>query len=307
MQTSQVHYYKPGRCQNIKTEETRCALTPDDCEPARNVDGEKWVNAIQMEVEGMEACNCETTMIRACMSGGTSMTYNCAPGHEEDYCRANTNIPNELQFYDFIPTNAAQTTCFCDGMRSQNDVLARIRTRYGACYVPASLQLNQKEQFFCAYSSDYCKGDHIWVHPDDVLEILGEEECHCENTRIGGCVGGFQDFHCAVTEFDCISNIFVPPIMLKSEYNHACLLCDETMTTQPKQDEINEVLFSTEKTEIFTTVPTIAIIISVLVIILSALAIMFTVCWKIQIRRRCKIEDMMMDEPKTLSADVEIS
>jgi len=96
---------------------------------------------------------------------------------------------------------------------------------------------------FCAYSSDYCTSNHIWIHPNNVPDILGDGKyCHCENTHIGGCVGGFQDFHCGVSSLDCRTNQFVLPLKLKEEHNHACFLCKQTASIDDaKVDELGRI------------------------------------------------------------------
>jgi len=189
--------------------------------------------------------------------------------NDEDYCRQEEDEYGNIldPSYEFLPANSAGTNCFCDALHSIEDdsVTGRSssRTRYGACYIPPNNNKNDDDddddnKFFCAYSSDYCTGDHVWIHPNDVPTIRGDgganggdgssNYCNCETTRIGGCVGGFHDFHCGISESDCWNNMFVPPIPLKMEHNHACLLCKETMTIHPEKDEIDSIEFQQETT-----------------------------------------------------------
>jgi len=320
--SSQVHYAQIGSCQNVVSGKTRCAISPDDCEPARNEDGEKWYSAIRMEEKvesgsasgSAAACRCEETLIGACVFvGGKQMTYECAPrttrsvtsgsssstatsssdeeqdndvdnnndDDNEDYCRQEEDDDGNIldPSYEFLPANSAGTNCFCDALHSIEDdsVTGRSssRTRYGACYIPPNKNNNNNKnddtednKFFCAYSSEYCTGDHVWIHPNDVPTIRGDNGgdgdgakdtgtvtnyCNCETTRIGGCVGGFHDFHCGISEADCWNTMFVPPIPLKVAHNHACLLCKETMTIHPEQDEIDTMEFQNEDTTTTTT------------------------------------------------------
>jgi len=313
--SSQVHYAQIGSCQNVVSGKTRCAISPDDCEPARNEDGEKWYSAIRMEEKvksgsgsSAAACRCEDTLIGACVFvGGKQMTYECAPrttrsvnsvssssssstatssSDEEqdnddiddaDYCRPEEDDAGNIldPSYEFLPANAAGTNCFCDALHSIEDdsVTGRSssRTRYGACYIPPNKNNKNDDdtednKFFCAYSSEYCTGDHVWIHPNDVPTIRGDNGseggakgtgttnyCHCETTRIGGCVGGFHDFHCGISDSDCWNTMFVPPIPLKVEHNHACLLCQQIMTIHPEQDEIDTMEFQHQDTTTTTT------------------------------------------------------
>ena len=132
--------------------------------------------------------------------GGQHMKYQCAPRPhiKDDYCRPEEKDDGTGAFividptYDILATNPTGTNCFCDAFKSADTgVMANNHTftSYGACYIPNDN--DNENQFFCAYSSEYCTNDHIWVHPNDVPTILGKDDgyCNCENTHIGGCVG----------------------------------------------------------------------------------------------------------------------
>lgn len=247
--SSQKHYARFGRCQNIETGATRCAMSPDDCEPAINEEGEIWISNLRLAQKGINEapCKCENTLMGACVSvGGKHMTYECAPrtkSVEEDYCRKPSDGKID-PIYDILPANTAGTNCYCDALQSIEDDSIRksssSRTKYGACYNPSSVSDN----FFCAYSSEYCTGEHVWIHPEDVPSIRDSgEHCTCESTHIGGCVGGMYSFHCALSEYDCQWNRFVLPFALKQEHNHACFLCEQTMKLNPNPDEIDMTAF----------------------------------------------------------------
>jgi len=244
-QSSQKHYAKFGRCQNIETGKTRCAMTPEDCESARNENGERWYNDAYTKQKGIDDgdCKCENTLMGACVSVvGKNMNYECAPRTktvEEDYCLPQDDVNGILldPTYEILPTNTAGTNCFCDALQSIEDDTIRNSpsslNKYGACFDAS------KDEFFCAYSGEYCQGDHVWIHPQDVPDIRADGGfCTCEQTHIGGCVGGFHNFHCALSEEDCHWNSFVLPIDLKMEHNHSCLLCDRTVSLSIKPDEI---------------------------------------------------------------------
>jgi len=249
--SNQVHFAKFGRCENIKTGKTRCAMTPEDCEPARNDEGERWFNDLRSKQKGIDdhECKCENTLMGACVSvGGKKMGYECAPrtkNVEEEYCSPKEDDSgNSIDpTYEILPTNAAGTNCYCDALQSVEDDSIRnspsSMTKYGACYNPAN------GDFFCAYSSDYCQGEnHSWVHPDEVPEIREDGGyCTCEQTHIGGCVGGMYPFHCALSPEDCHWNEFFLPIDLKVQHNHACMLCERTVTLDPQPDEIKTLDF----------------------------------------------------------------
>lgn len=277
--SSQKHYARFGRCENVKTGETRCAMTPEDCEPARNDDGERWFSDLRLKQKGIEGapCTCENTLMGACVTvGGKHMTYDCAPRTarvEEDYCRKEESSPFDPT-YEVLPTNSAGTNCHCDALQSIEDDAIRhstsSRTRYGACYVPNAS--GEENRFFCAYSSDYCTGDHIWLHPNDVPGVRGDgEHCTCESTHIGGCVGGMYAFHCALAEEDCHWNTFVLPIPLKTELNHACFLCEKTIALDPKPDEIDTTDFAPSRLNTATAV-SIVLTVSVVSIVLFGVA-----------------------------------
>jgi len=251
LQSTQKHYARFGRCQNIKTGETRCAMTASDCEPARNDDGEMWYNDLRLKQKGIDDgdCKCENTLMGACVSvGGNHMSYECAPRttREDDYCQAHDDDQDGnsvLPTYEILPTNSAGTNCFCDALQSIEDDSIRHSpaslTKYGACFDPF------RDEFFCAYSSESCSGDHVWVHPKDVPDIRPDGGfCTCEQTHIGGCIGGMYPFHCALSEEDCHWNSFVPPIPLKMQHNHACMMCEKTITLDPKPDEINTIEYA---------------------------------------------------------------
>jgi len=237
--STHVQYAQFGRCQNIKTGKTRCAISLEDCIPPNNPHGEKWYNVIRLKEKDIDAvpCVCDNTLIGACKYNG-EIKYECAPrsfGKEDDYCREMNNIQPT---YEFLPANPSGTNCFCDSQKSVEDDTIHTRTKYGACYIPGN-----NNAFFCAYSSDYCTSNHIWIHPNNVPDILGDGKyCHCENTHIGGCVGGFQDFHCGVSSLDCRTNQFVLPLKLKEEHNHACFLCKQTASIDDaKVDELGRI------------------------------------------------------------------
>jgi len=251
--SSQKHYARFGRCVNVKTGATRCAMSAEDCEPSRNEDGELWYNDLRLKQKGINDgdCKCENTLMGACVAiGGKRMDFECAPRTnqvEEDYC-----LPHEDENgnsinpdYQILPTNSAGTNCYCDKLHSIEDDAIRhdpnAMTKYGACYDDSN------GEFFCAYSSDYCTDGHRWVSPKDVPDIRGDGgHCTCEQTHIGGCVGGMYPFHCALSETDCHWNGFVLPLELKSQHNHACMLCDMKISLDVKHDEINEIEYATE-------------------------------------------------------------
>jgi len=250
VESNQKHYASFGRCQNVNTGETRCAMTPEDCEPARNDDGERWFNDLRLQQKGIDdgPCKCENTLMGACVSvGGKRMNYECAPRTktvENDYCQPKDNEDGDsiIPTYEILPTNTAGTNCYCDALQSIEDDSIRKSpsslTKYGACYN------GSVDDFFCAYSSDYCTGDHTWVHPSDVPSIRSDGGyCTCEQTHIGGCVGGMYSFHCALSSDDCHWNTFVLPIDLKVQHNHACMLCEKTITLDPQPDEIAAIDF----------------------------------------------------------------
>lgn len=227
-------------------------MTPDDCEPSRNEGGERWFSALRLKQKGVEEapCTCRNTLVGACVTvGGKHMNYECAPrtsNVEEDYCHKTEGGKDPT--YEILPTNEAGTNCYCDILQSIEDDSIRgspsARTKYGACYDHNAGEDEKENRFFCAYSSDYCTGNHMWVHPNDVPTIRGDGEyCTCESTHTGGCVGGMHPFHCALSEQDCNWNTFVPPIRLKTDHNHACFLCEETFTVNPKQDEIDALAY----------------------------------------------------------------
>jgi uncharacterized membrane protein len=69
-----------------------------------------------------------------------------------------------------------------------------------------------------------CEGKYVWVEPSDAKKVVGTE-CTCENTRIGGCVGGIENFICAVSVDDCPSEQYYSPIQLKKTFGKECNLC----------------------------------------------------------------------------------
>uniref|UniRef100_A0A7S2WIY2 EGF-like domain-containing protein n=1 Tax=Eucampia antarctica TaxID=49252 RepID=A0A7S2WIY2_9STRA len=226
--TTQSHFYKPGVCQDLETKRNRCSLTSDDCIPRSAKNGERWMNSAVMEQAGLPSCSCEKTEIKACfkaINGGNSKEYRCAP-RKDDYCDQGDDN------YGFVPTNAVNSVCFCDDLRSMIDAPEK-PTLYGACVDPAD-----SKKFFCAFSPDYCELGHTWVDPLIVKILKGENYCTCENTRVGGCVGGFNGFHCAIAEDDCLSNNYINPLALKTKHNHACFLCNKR-TRLYKKDEID--------------------------------------------------------------------
>lgn len=247
--SSQIHYARFGRCQNIETLETRCAMTRDDCEPIGNDGGERWFNNLRLKQKGIDdgPCKCENTLMGACVSvGGKTMDYECAPRTEkveEEYCLPHDDKDgNQIDpTYQILPTNSAGTNCFCDALQSVEDDKIRHNpsslTKYGACYD------SFRDEFFCAYSSEYCDHNHVWVHPSEVPSIREDGgHCTCEQTHVGGCVGGSESFHCALSSDDCHWSGFVLPIALKTQHNHACMLCEKTISLEPKADEIIETL-----------------------------------------------------------------
>jgi len=252
-------------------------MTPEDCEPARNEDGERWFNALRLEQKGIEGapCTCQNTLMGACVSvGGKHMTYECSPRTkdvEEDYCRKTESGDDPT--YEILPTNSAGTNCYCDALQSiEDDSIRRSassRTKYGACYIPNGVGDEKENQFFCAYSSEYCTGDHVWVHPNDVPNIHGEGEyCTCDATHIGGCVGGMYPFHCALSKEDCNWNTFNLPISMKTDHNHACFLCEKVFTVHPKQDEIDTVAYRGSPKLATTVAVSVGIAVSVVALVL---------------------------------------
>jgi len=327
--SSQVHYAQFGRCQNIKTGKTRCALSPDDCEPAQNEDGEKWYNALRLKEKGIDEppCLCEDTLLGACVfvgAPGQHIKYECAPNRKEDYCRPEEDEDNTIFIdptYDFLPMDPARTNCFCDAFKSSSTAITenidddikkknltdiiKDRTRYGACYVPNDSNDYEKKKFFCAYSSDYCTDDHIWIHPNDVPSFFGKEGeyCNCEKTHIGGCVGGFQDFHCGISELDCRTNLFVRPIPLKEEHNHACFLCKETFSVFREEDEIDNANYD-EESSYYISIRNIRIGIAVSVIIATAFLIgVFT--WRWRRKKHLQQQQSNEDDHNNTAGDAE--
>ena len=277
--SSQKHYARFGRCENVKTGATRCAMTKDDCEPARNEDGERWYNDLRLKQKGIDdgPCKCGNTLMGACVTfGAKQMNFECAPrtiNVEEDYCVGDENGDGTSTdpTYAILPTNSAGTNCYCDALQSiEDDRIHRSsssRTKYGACH-------NQDDgSFFCAYSSEYCEGNHRWVRPELVPDIRGDGGyCTCEQTHIGGCIGGMESFHCALSEDDCYWNEFVMPIPLKAQHNHACMLCEQTVSLDPKPDEIETLEYSPSTTSLsFTAGISIGITVSVVSIVLCGM------------------------------------
>lgn len=292
--TSQVHYLKPGRCKNVETGETRCAMSPTDCELISNKNGERFYNSIRSEQEGFPPCSCETTLIGACIKGGTSMTYECA-AHKEA-CIPSTDVSASLQHYGFIPQNVAGTNCKCSGMFTDAALVSR--TKYGACYIPSTPEVN-----FCAYSSEYCDGAHEWLSPMEVMDVLGKE-CHCEHTRIGGCVGGFHSFHCAATSADCISNAYYTPIELKRDHNHECYLCNEKWSLDLNLDELSDRPSTSDSSSESDTSMIIGLSTTIAVLMLS-IGLMFGMMMKFKTNRKVPKIESNDDVQMSVSTDSE--
>jgi hypothetical protein len=142
------------------------------------------------------------TSIGSCL-GWTGAGNRCSP-HSYGFCSAGES------FLDARSTNNNDTSCKCDEIS------------YGVCQDRSS-----NRNHSCAFSPKDCEdGQHIWIQPNDV-EIATGLVCTCDKVRIGGCVGGFQGFTCAVTEDDCPWDHYYPPYSLKRLHGHTCNLCQQ--------------------------------------------------------------------------------
>jgi len=223
-----------GACRNVVTGKQRCAMQASDCEPTHingdlNVQGEKWYSAYVLDQNGFDACTCADTAIGACMScnGEDALEFSCAPT-ETGYC----NTGQTQEFFGYNPYPLDEDYCGCASYgRSSSGIAEQTQTRYGACQ-----DLSSESKHFCAYSPAACEDNHVWVQPDLTKQVIGTD-CHCANVRIGGCVGGFSNFHCAVTEDDCTWDQYFAPYSLKEKHDHVCSLCESS----PTVDEIDEI------------------------------------------------------------------
>lgn len=198
-----------GVCENVVTKAQRCAIQASDCVPSHidgslNVEGEKWYTAHDQRLNGNAPCDCGETEINACMNGDS---FTCSPT-KSGYCSSSSDL------YGIAPTEKGY--CTCDSQFVDN---VRTRTKYGACQ-----DLTSSKSHFCAYSPKDCEDNHIWVEPELAKDIVGTD-CFCENVRIGGCIGGFTNFICAVTEDQCYFDKYYPPHSLKELFGQTCTLC----------------------------------------------------------------------------------
>ena len=219
-----VSYAKTGTCENIRTDEQRCALQASDCEPShvegeKNVEGERWYSAYRMEQRGFPQCSCGETTIGACLGvgdigvSGVMLDFRCAPHPESCHLREGETFG----MVNFSLKDNAQ--CTCSGLSDANDSGSQSPTLYGACR-----HQKDAEKHFCAYSSSNCEEGYDWIDPSSVSEMIGFS-CTCENTRVGGCVGGFTEFICAVSQDDCDWDTYFPPATLKEKHGYDCRLC----------------------------------------------------------------------------------
>jgi len=228
-------YAEMGVCENVETGIQRCAMQLSDCEPTHFIDGEKneigekWYSAYRQKQRGFAPCDCMQTSMGVCTK---SLEISDADKGESS---SNNNENNELndriqcaphaqacqrsvESFGFLSTSSINS---CNCVFNENN--PEKRTKYGACQDVISSRNNKDH--FCAYSPEDCEGDnHVWIYPEDTLKIL-KMECFCEEVRIGGCIGGFSNFHCAITEDDCNWDKFYSPISLKEEHGMSCRLC----------------------------------------------------------------------------------
>lgn len=255
----ETFYAETGTCEHITTGEQRCALLPSDCEPS-HVDGEKnvvggerWYNAYRMKQRGVNPCTCETTPVGACFVGGAgldgsggiaALEFRCAP-HPESCVSSRGETFGE--FGDIPLEDGAECGCSVLGVLEEWDAdddydeddavelpPAQSATLFGACY-------NDENDHFCAFSPSDCKGGdegYSWMDPASVKDLLGYD-CTCADTHIGGCVGGFMGFACAVTSEDCSWDSYYPPRSLKKTHGYSCRLCKPIENRMIKADAID--------------------------------------------------------------------
>lgn len=209
-----------GACENINTGSLRCVMQKEECVPSHldgqiNPVGEVWFSGYALKLRGDEPCKCEETPVGEC-------SFNLSP--------SNICAPKELGYCNSVETFKASDeidSCECDS------------TMYGACQ-----DFNDESNHFCAYSYDDCEAEynHVWVEPRRVKEVTGLD-CSCQNVRIGGCVGGFSSFHCAVTPEECVYDRYYPPLSLKIEHGESCYMCETSTTNnrEPNPDEIDTI------------------------------------------------------------------
>lgn len=228
------NFAETGACENVVTSKRRCAMQASDCEPTHidgnlNTQGEKWHSAYRLKQRGFDACTCEDTEIGACMSindGEASLNFSCAPT-QTGYCNKGTQ-----ESFGSLSQGINEGYCGCASYgRSSSGIAEQTATRYGACQ-----DLSSKSKHFCAYSPAACEENHLWVQPELTKQVIGTD-CHCANVRIGGCIGGFENFHCAVTEDDCTWDDYFAPLSLKEKHGHTCNLC----LASPINDEIDDI------------------------------------------------------------------
>lgn len=218
---------KLGACEHAITGVVRCAMQASNCEPeyidgVKNPNGERWYSAYRMEQRGLESCSCETTEVGSCfkpgkadIAGGSgNVEFRCAP--HSDSCHNQDG--ESFGIANFAMSNDEKCGCSGFGDLSLNEL--SWKTLYGACRSPSG----SKDDYFCAYSPHDCEGEYSWVEPNSVSGLFGRD-CHCEDTHVGGCVGGFQGFLCAITEDDCAWDNFHHPMPLKKKWGHSCRLC----------------------------------------------------------------------------------
>lgn len=194
----------------------RCAMQSNDCEPThvdgnKNVYGERWYSSYRQSQRGSNLqCRCANTPIGACVQASSTnpinggLSLSCA-AHEALCASGETFVPAT----DDV---ARLADCKC-----HHGGTSRQPTRYGACVDRKS------DGYFCSYRFEDCPDDYDFMEPSQVPDNY---HCHCGNVKIGGCVGGFMKFQCAVTEDDCTHDSYFSPIDLEMTHGYTCLLCD---------------------------------------------------------------------------------
>jgi len=227
------------------TRNRRCAMQPSYCEKSKSakktIMGEKFVagvtNSRTANLPGVttQRCDCENTPVGVCLKD--SGTIKRETLNKDFRCAANSHSCDEAETFLFLDDPIdGEFECGCNGLTTvsnqeqvEEDGMA---TLYGACR-----NFKSPKKHFCAYSPESCESGHEWIPPTEVRSRLGLE-CHCENVHVGGCVNGFDGFHCGATAEDCAWGSYVPPLTLKADFGEECRLCLQTSSTLPP-DEIN--------------------------------------------------------------------
>lgn len=269
-----------GACES-NSGDRRCALGPSDCKPShidgkKNVHGEKWHSAYRMNQLGYAPCTCEETRVSACFLGeagldstGANVHFRCAPHSEscllskgetfglingivplEDDAQCGCSVLGVLEEHSFEEGKSAsnQLQDSSGALEKPPPPLSQAATLYGACYKAA-------DDNFCAFSPSDCQGadeGYSWVDPTSVSDMLGYE-CTCADTHVGGCVGGFMGFTCAVTSADCIWDIYYPPKKLKESHGYDCRLCKPIKHHIIHEDAIDKLASPTEDGHVLST------------------------------------------------------